>query len=219
MLGVLLLVDRGAAALAGRAVASQVQTTGGLASRPEVSVEGFPFLTQAVRGRYDRVEVSAQDVPAGELRLAALDATLTGVRVPLSDVVTGSVGAVPVDRVVAETLVPYAELARRAGSRALQVAPAGDRVRVTGSVEVLGRTLRAAAVSRVVVEGGALVVTAERFEVGNDVADAVLSTALGDRLDLRVPVSLPYGLELQSLEVRPDGVLVRSAARDVVLGT
>jgi hypothetical protein len=216
LLALLLVVDRGAAALAGRVVAEQAQTAGGLSARPDVSVQGFPFLTQAVRGRYDRVEVAASQVPAGEL-VVDLDATLSGVEVPLSQALSGDVAEVPVERLASRALVPYEELSRRSGSRALTVSAAGDRVRVEGSVEVLGRTVAAAAVSRVVAEGGALVVTAERFEVGNGVADALLSTALGDRFDLRVPVALPYGLVLEGVEVRPDGVVVRASAADVVL--
>lgn len=214
----LLVADRACAALASRVLADELQRSGGLSSRPTVDVGGFPFLTQAVGGRYDRIEVRAEDVPAGEVRLAQLEAVLTGVQVPLGDALSGTVGAVPVDRVDARVRLAYDVLSRRSGGRRLSVTPAGDRVRVTGSVEVLGQAVSATALSRVALDGDVVVVTAESFEVGNGVANAVLSRALGQRFDLRVPVrGLPYGLRVERVTVEPDGVVVTAVAVDAVL--
>lgn len=218
LLALLLVGDRVAASLAESAVASEVQSSTPLTAEPEVDVTGFPFLTQALAGRYEQVEVRATDVPAGDLTLRRLDATLTGVQVPLSDVVSGSVGPVPVERVRARALVSYDELERRAGDRRLSLEPAGDRVRVTGSVQVLGQTLSATALSRLEVVDGDLVVTAESYEVGNQAVDDLLSRALGDRLDLRIPVTgLPYGLTVTGVDVRPEGVSVVASATGTVL--
>lgn len=219
LLGLLLVADRVGAAVASRAVATQVTSASGSATAAEVEIGGFPFLTQALGGRYDEVVVVARDVPARDLTVARLEATLRDVEVPLSDAVSGSVEAVPVGGVDATALLAYAELARRAGDRQLTVAPAGgDRVRVTGSVRVLRQTVSATAVSRVELIDGELVVTAESFEVGNAAADAVLSRALGNRLDLRIPVTgLPYGLQVTGVDVRPEGVAVRAQAGATVL--
>jgi hypothetical protein len=218
LLGLLLVADRVGAVVASRAVARQVQTSAGLAVQPDVSIGGFPFLTQALAGRYDAVEVRADRVPAGELTLTRLDATLTGVEVALSDALSGSVAEVPVGGVDARALVAYGELSRRSGERRLTVAPAGDRVRVTGSVEVLGQTLAAIAVSRVELVDGDLLLTAESYEVGNQTVDDLLRRALGERLDLRGPVEgLPYGLEVTDVRVEQAGVSVRAAAGPTVL--
>lgn len=220
LLALALVADRAAAAFAARAVAQQAQAEAGLAAEPEVGIGGFPFLTQALAGRYEQVTVRATDVPAGEVRLSGFEAVLTGVQVPLRDALSGAVVAVPVSGVRARALVAYDELTRRSGDRALTVAPAGgDRVRVTGQVEVLGQVLSAAAVSRVEVDGGDLVVTAEAYEVGNQAVNEVLRRALGDRLDLRVPVAgLPYGLQLSGVEVEQGGVAVLATAGATVLG-
>lgn len=216
----LVLADRGAALLAGRLVADRLQSTAQLSARPDVTLEGFPFLTQAVRGRYESVRVVATDLPAGSMRLARLTATLQGVQVPLSEVVTGAVDRVPVDAIDARVLVSYAELSRRSGSRALTVSAAGDLLRVRGSVRVLGRTLAAAALSRVTVQGQELVITAQSYEVGNSVADAVLSRALGNRLDFRVDLSgLPYGLRVRSARVGPQGLTLSADSDGAVLST
>jgi hypothetical protein len=218
VLGLLLVADRVGATVAAGAVATQVQSSTRLTSPPEVEIDGFPFLTQALAGRYDEVTVQARDVPAGELTLSRLDATLSGVQVPLSQALSGSVTRVPVAGVTARALVAYGELSRRSGDRRLTVAPAGDRVRVTGSVLVLGRTVTATAVSRVEVVDGALVLTAESYSVGDAAADDLLTRALGGRLDLRIPVSgLPYGLQLTAVDVQDDGVSVLAEAGATVL--
>lgn len=224
VLGLLVLVallvvgDRGAAAYAGRSLAGELQRTGGLTAAPSVDVGGFPFLTQALRGRYDRIEVRASDVPAGEATLSALEAVLTGAEVPLSDALSGAVERVPVEQVEARVRLPYDELSRRSGGRRLTVAPEGDRLRVRGEVEVLGRTLMASALSTVALEGDTVVVRAQSFDVAGGAVDAVLTRALGDRLDLRVPVrDLPYGLVLRDVSVQPEGVVVGASASDTVL--
>ena len=218
LLVLLVVVDRGAAAYAGRSLATQLQRSGGLTAEPTVTVGGFPFLTQAARGRYDRIEVVATEVPAGETRFARLDAVLTGVRVPLSQVLAGAVTEVPVDGVDARALLSYDALSRSSGGRRLTAEAAGDRVRVRGEVDVLGQRLGAAAVSTVALEGDDVVVTAQSFEVGNGVADALLTIALRGRLDLRLSVrDLPYGLAVDAVTVDPAGVLIRATARDTVL--
>lgn len=219
LLALALVGDRIAAGLAADAIAAKVQATTALPEEPEVTVRGFPFLTQALSGRYDRVDITARDVPARDTTLARLDTTLRGVQVPLSQALSGAVDSVPVESVEARALVPYDELARRSGARGLTVAPAeGDRVRVTGEVDVPGGTVAATAVSRVEVVDGVVVITAESFEVGDRADDAALNRALAGLLDLEVPVrGLPFGLQVSGVSVQPDGVRVVAEARDTVL--
>lgn len=218
LLGLLVVGDRAAAGFAGRTLASELQSSAGLATAPSVEVTGFPFLTQAVRGRYDRIEVGAVDVPAGDAVLNRLDVVLTGAEVGLSEALSGDVTRVPVEEVTAQVRLSYDDLSRSSGDRRLTVRPEGDRLRVTGEVEVLGQTLSAAAISRVELDGDAVRVTAEEFRVGNDLADDLVTDALGDRFDLRVRIAdLPYGLTVQDLRVEPDAVVVRSGSGPTVL--
>lgn len=223
LLALAAVADRVAAAVAGRAVAQQLQREAGLAAPPDVAIGGVPFLTQALAGRYDRVAVTARDVPAGEVqgapvRLARLTATLRGARVPLRSALSGTVTSVPVDRVDARVLLPYDVLARSAAGGRVTVSAAGERLRVSGTVRVLGQDLEGAALSRLRVDGDVLVVSAESFDVGGDLADRLATRALRDRLDLRVDLGgLPYGLQVDGVRVRPDGIAVTAASRGAVL--
>ena len=216
--GLLLVADRGLAAVAQRTVAAEVQLAAGLTAEPDVDLGGFPFLTQAVRGRYDRVEVSSTRVPAGVLVLDRLDAVLLGAQVPIGEALSGSVTRVPVEQVTARALVGFDQLQQQSGDRRLTFAPDAGRLRVTGTVEVFGQELSAVAVSRLSIVDGDLLVTAESFEVGNDLADSLLTGALEGRFDLRVPVQdLPYGLAVTGVEVAAGGVVVLARAAETVL--
>jgi hypothetical protein len=218
VLALLLLAgDRIGVVLAERAVARELAASG-LTGEPTADIRGFPFLTQAVSGRYDEVVVTAQDVPAGELRFSEFEATLTGLQVPLSQAVSGDVGDIPVDGLDARVVVPYDALARSSELGDVRVEPVGDRVRVTGTTTVLGRTLSATAVSRVDLDGSDIRVTAESIDVGSDAVSNLITRALDGRLDLRVPVrGLPYGLEPRALDIADRGVVVDASARDTVL--
>ena len=219
--GLLVAADRLAVRAVEDAVATRLATAGGLTATPDVDVRGTPFLTQAVRGRYDDVAVLAADVPVGDLRFSRFEAQLRGLEVPLSDAVRGDVQQVPVEALTGRAVLSYEQLTSAVADRGLRVSSAGDgRARVTGSVRVLGRTLEASAVSTAVLEGSTVVVTAERFEVGSAAADAVLSRALGNRLDFRVDIgSLPYGLQLTGLTAAAEGVVLTAGATDTVLRT
>ena len=220
LLLVLVALDRGAVALTERRVASQLQASAGLPSEPSVSIGGFPFLTQAVRGRYGEVRLDADGVPAGTLRVTRLSATVRGLRVPLGEALAGGVRSAPADRIDARVLLSYADLSRRTGARELEVAEGGapGTVRVTGRVRVLRQVLSVVALSEVTLEGDEIVVTAQSFDVGNGVADSLVSRALGDRLDFRIAAgALPYGLTVRGVTTTPAGVVATAAAEDVVL--
>lgn len=220
VLVLLLVADRAGAAYAEGAIADDVQGTTVLDSPPDVEVTGFPFLTQALAGRYDRIEVRATDVPADGLALSRFEATLRGVHAPLSDVVSDDLEEIPVESITARALVPYEELTQRYEDRELVVEPEGDdRLRLTGRLRVFGQTLAAVAVSRVEVEDGDIVIVAEEIGLGEEGGgNDVLTQALREQLDLRVPVEdLPYDLTVTGAEVRPDGVALRAEASDVVL--
>ena len=209
-------VDRGAAALAGRALAGQLQRSGGLSERPDVDVDGFPFLTQALRGRYEQVRLRTAGVVGG-VDVRRLDVRLDGARVPLSAVARGRVGAVPVDGVRGDVVLTYPWLSARAG-HGLALSGEGDLLRVRGRVRVLGQDLAASALSEVRLERGAVAVRARSFDTGAGAVDGVLASLLADRFDLRVPVPpLPYGLALTGLQVRPEGLLLTTAGGPAVL--
>lgn len=223
LVAVLLLLavaDRVGVVLASRVVASKLRTSASLAADPSVRIRGFPFLTQALSGRYDQIDVSTGSLARGGVRLSRLDVALRGVRLSLSQALSGNVSNVPVEGLTASAVVTYADVAAHGGLpgvTVLSVAPVGTHLRVTARLTVLGQVVTASSDSSVRLDGRSVVVTAEKVTVPGQ-PGGVLDTALAGRLDLRVPVgTLPYGLALTGVRVTPAGLVLAARAGATVI--
>ena len=217
LIGLVLVADRVAVGFAEDRVAEQVAEKGGLAGTPEVDIDGFPFLTQAVGGRYDEVRISLTAEQLGQPEGTRADVVLRGVEVPLSSVLAGSVQEVPVERIDGTATLSYALLSAQLGS-GTELEREGDGLRITRTVEVLGQQVRLTATGQVALEGNDLVVDVEEASgAGVDVPGFLLDRAT-DLLDLRYPVpALPFGLQLTGVRPAADGVDIRVEATDTVL--
>jgi DUF2993 family protein len=217
--GLLLAADRGAEAFAEDRVAQLVAERGGLAGRPGVEIGGFPFLTQAVGGRYDDVRIGLTGADLGQPEGTRADVSLRGVQVALSDVLSGSVQQVPVERVDGTATLAYALLAAELGP-GTTVTRNGDGLRVQRTVEVAGVSVPLTATGTVSLDGDTLVVDVEDASgAGVDVPD-LLVDQVDDALDLRYPIpQLPFGLQVTGVAPADDGVRVQVEATDTVLGT
>ena len=216
LLGLFLLVDRVGVGIAEDRVGEQIAEQGGLQGTPEVDITGFPFLTQAVAGRYDDVRISLTADQLGQPDGTRADLVLRGVEVPLSAAISGSVREVPVERIDGTATLSYALLsAQLPGDTTLT--REGDGLRITRTVELLGRQLPLTAAGQVTLEGSDLVVdVGEVTGAGVDVPGWLLSQA-NDLLDLRYTVpALPLGLQLTSVTPGEDGVDLGLEATDTV---
>ena len=219
VLGVLLLaVDRVGAYVAGSAAAGTLRTSAGLDRVPSVTITGFPFLTQVAAGRYDRIDVRADGLSRGGVRLASVTTSLYGARIPFSAAVHRSVRSLPVERTTARAVISFVDLASRGRVASLVIAPTGDRLAVTGRVTVLGQTFSAGTTSTVRLQGHDLVITGRTVEVQGTPVPGAIGAALAGALDLRIPIGrLPYDLELTGVHVEPAGVVVTAAGGPTVL--
>ena len=210
--------DRVAVGIAEDKVAEQLAAKGGLSGTPTVDIAGFPFLTQAVAGRYDDVRISLTAEELGQPAGTRVDIALHGVHVPLSSVVSGSVEKVPVDRVDGTATLSYALLSAQLGGDTT-LRREGDGLRITKTVEVLGQTLPLTAVGTVSLDGNQLVVDVEKAAGAGVDVPGFLVSRVSDLLDLRYDVpALPFGLQLTGVRPGADGVDLELAARDTVLG-
>jgi len=219
ILGVLLVViDRIAVSVANRAVAERIRTELDLSESPQVQVHGFPFLTQAVRGRYKDVDVRIPNIDSGPLQDVTVDARLQGVRAPLDDMIGGRLEQVPVSTITGTVAVRYDDLARASGVPGLTISPNGDTLRVTGQVNVAGRRIGATALARVRVVDGDLVVTAEQATIDGTEAPPAVLTAAARLLSFRVsPSELPLALRITGVQTGPESLTVSAEAHNVTL--
>lgn len=191
-------------------------------SAPDARVDAdldVPFLPQFLRGRYDEVRVDLSG-PLEGVTVQEATVTLTGAEVAPRDALSGAITRVPVRAARVRAVLGYDELTRLAGD-GLAVSSAGDGlVRVTGTVEVLGQELSAAAVAQVTVVDGRLVVRPQRFETGASLADGLLERVAGDRFSFPVdPGPLPFGLTPTAVVPGPDGVVLTAQTGPTVLDT
>jgi len=217
LLGLLVVGDRVAVGFAEDKVATEIAAKGGLQGTPEVDITGFPFLTQAIGGRYDDVRISLTAAELGQPEGTRADIALHGVRVPLSAVLSGSVSEVPVDRIDGTATLSYALLSAQLEGDTT-VTREGHGLRITRTVELLGQTVPLTAAGTVTLDGNDLVVDVQQVAgAGVEVPDWLLSRATG-LLDLRYTVpALPFGLKLTSVTPADDGVELGLEATDTVL--
>jgi hypothetical protein len=79
------IVDTGAKTLGQNAAANQLKNRLDLAEKPEISLNGFPFLWHAIKGRFPSIEVGPVDV-------AEQGFTISDVTIDLQDVTFSSSG-------------------------------------------------------------------------------------------------------------------------------
>jgi hypothetical protein len=214
----LAVADRVGVVVAQSVLAGQIQNQLDLDARPDVSIHGFPFLTQAVRGTYKDVQVRLPDVDAGKVQNVAVDARLQGAHVPLSNALRGQVDQIPVDRISGTLGIGYDELARASGISGLELTREGDALHLAGSVTVLGRTVDASATGRVAVDGSTIRIDAEQAEVAGVPVPQPALDAAARLLSFRVqPANLPLDLRITAVRLGDTGLLVDAVSGDVVL--
>lgn len=217
LLGAGFLADRAVERWAEGFVADQLTDQAGLAGSPDVDVRGFPFLTQALDGRYEDVRISLTADELGQPPGTAADIRLVGVRVPLSAVLSGDVQEVPVDRIEGTATLSYRLLSDQLGGDST-LGRDGDGLRVTKTVELLGSTLPLTASGTVSLDGDELVVDVERASGAGVELPGFLVDEASDLLDLRYQIpALPFGLQLTRVTPAADGVVVEVEATDTVL--
>jgi hypothetical protein len=217
LVGLFAVADRVAVGIAEKRVAQQIRDRGELQGTPSVDIAGFPFLTQAVRGRYDDVRIDLTADQLGQPAGTQAHVDLHGVQVPLSSVLSGSVSQVPVDRIDGTATLSYQLLAAQLGGDTT-LRREGDGLRITKTVEVLGRTVPLTAAGTVTLDGNDLVVDVQQASgAGVDVPGSLVDR-VGDLLDIRYAIpALPFGLRLTGVEPGRDGVDVTVAAEGTVL--
>ncbi len=208
--------DRASVVLVQRRLAAQIQEQERLDHRPTVTLRGFPFLTQVVRGRYAGGHVVLGRLGNDRLRVQMLTVDVSDVHLPIRMVLTGQLDAVPVGEVRGTAVISYADLAAATGIRGLQVRASGNRLELTLPISEFGQTLRLIVSAQVAIRGGRLLITAGKVQ-GAPIPQALVDLALGG-LSNAVPVPhLPFGLQITAARTGAGGVELLATARNVTL--
>jgi len=210
LLALLVGADRIGVHVAQNLAADKLKQSQNLASKPNVDIAGFPFLTQVVSGDYDQITVDANDLSVGAaqrlLQIAHLHVVLHGVHV------SDSFSRVHTDRAVATAHLDYAQLAKVLG---VKIAYAGEgRVRASASVTVLGRALSGSVTARPELHGTSLGFGGAQGAGGTVAAE--VARLLRKAFAIEIPLSgLPFQVRVDSLTAAPGGIDLKLSGRDL----
>ncbi len=214
VLAVLLIAaDRVAVAVAETKISDRVAASYQLPAKPDVTIQGFPFLTQVITGDYQEVDVSVSRVAVGSIGLTQLNARLDGVHASLAQLLQGGMSAVTADRASGSAVIPYPELAAWL-PHGVRLSRAGRDVRLSGSVHLLGTRIPLSGTATPSVTGNGIRVVPHGFTVGGGIG--LPPGAVASRLGVVIPLTnLPLHLRIASIAVTGTGLRAGAAARDV----
>jgi LmeA-like phospholipid-binding len=230
VVAILAVVDRVGASYAERVIGDQVseQVAGqdATSAKPEVTVEGIPFLTQVVRGNYQEIKILLRDFsgPAGNgktIKMPLLDVRAKDVRAPLDTLRTRQ-GDIIATTVTGAGTIDYATLAELSGQDGVKLAEKDGKLAVTAPLKVLNQQVTINGTAKIEVAQGNVVRV--RFEqvTADGLPDVPLvDTALNNyarrlSLDLAVP-ALPLKLQVEKVQPTPAGLVVTAGAKEVTL--
>jgi hypothetical protein len=202
-------------------LARNIQNATGVEDPPTVTVRGFAFVPQVVRGAYNEVEVKTRGITSGPLRIERVQSQLFDVRVPFHDVLVQDIRRVGIGRSTEDVTLRFEDLNAyfEATGRPLQLTPtAGDGLLVTGVVDVLNQRVQVRATVSLSVANEALRVTPSQIDTGTTTLNQAGRLLLSQRLALSVPLNtLPFGHQLTSVAVSTDLIHLRAEGRALIV--
>jgi hypothetical protein len=213
VIGGVVVADRIVHARAEEEVSRILQNQMQLSSTPDVTIRGFPFLTQVAMNRFGQVDLSGTGITAGTperpLHVDRMDLTLR-------DVLTQDrFRRITATELEGTAYVTWAEISRQVDA---EVTPQeGGRVRVDLSAELYGQradfALSARPVLDVPTQEVRLVeprVLIARYQVPNAVVERIAAEYVPP-----VPIALPLSLRADSLTIGPDHLELGLIGTDV----
>jgi len=209
VLVLLAVADRVANAVAENQMASQFQTSVGLSGKPNVSIGGFPFLTQLLSKDFNTVNISASNESVNEssgvLQIASLTATLHGMHFQ-----SLSAKSATVDSLDANALVTLSALGTAGGiPQGITLSAAGPN-EVTASIDIAGFSQ---SVTAKVTQSGPNQINVHVIDAGGIPTDILGNLA---NFNISIP-KLPTGMSIQNVSVTQQGVQISITGHNVTL--
>jgi len=209
LLILLVIGDRVALAVTENDMASQFQQNG-LPVKPSVTIEGFPFLTQLAAKDFNKVDISASNVPVplptgGNLSITSIKATINGLHISSYS----STASARVDQMNATVFVSFSALAAAGGigdGTGVTFSPVnGNTVKVTASLAGL---LSDSEEVQITVTGP------QTISVKVLPSGGSLGSVLGSlgSFSFNLPKGVPPSLKITNISLNSQGVTASAAA-------
>jgi hypothetical protein len=213
---VLVALDFITKAVAESVAASEIQKQGKMA-KPDVSIDGFPFLTQLAGRDFSSVHIKITDLKAGPVTFTSVSAAATQVK-PSSF----TFKSMHIGHVSGTGLIDFASLGN---TLATEIGPLGSLLNGAGlNLTAAGPDEVKASLNLVVVTGTATWritrVSGRELRVSLVSSGGLPRSLLGSiqNLNLHIP-PLPLGLTVDRVSVTPAGVVGTFSGSNVAVGT
>jgi hypothetical protein len=228
---VLVVADRLGASYAARVisdrVAQQVANQHASSDKPDVTIEGVPFLTQVLAGRYQEIRIELKNFagPAGNgktIKMPLLDIRAKDVRAPLETLRTQR-GDIVATAVTGAGTVDYATLADLVGKDGVKLGAKDGKLAVTAPVTVLNQTVTVNGTADLTVKNNVVSLRFEQVTAPGLPQVPLVQNLLNNyakqiSIDLRIP-ALPLKLAVQKVQPTAAGLVVTATANEVPLNT
>ena len=201
------VADRVAVHIADNEFATQIQKQG-FSSKPDVSIQGFPFLTQLAARDFKNVHITATGEKAGPVTIDDINATMKDIKLN-SGFNSGTVASID-----GTGLITFGSLAK-AGSSAAGVADlkisrkSDDEAKITANVAGI---FSDTGVARVTQSGN-------KIHVKLVSAGGLPTQLLGSLGSFTISLpKLPLGMTLQSVTLTAQGAVVHITGHDIPFG-
>jgi hypothetical protein len=206
LIGLLVAADFGAKAFAESAIASKIDSSG-LGTKPSVSIEGFPFLTQVAARDLKQIDINASNFTVKQVVISSLHATATGVHP------NASFNGATVNQINGTLVVSFTTITNLVPVPGLTVTadPAGGPDAITLNSSLGGATGK-------IEHPSANVIT---VQVGNltglaGLASLIGGSTLAPSYTFDIP-QLPAGLMVRSVTVTSQGIVATASAQNTTL--
>ncbi|MCW2886870.1 MAG: hypothetical protein QOE54_7005 [Streptosporangiaceae bacterium] len=213
LVGGVIAADRIGVRVAQNEIAKQIAAQYNLPRKPTVNIHGFPFLTQAIGGQYDQIDVNIGNWTQQDITVSDLKIQLSGLKAPLMDVLNGDNSRMAARTATASAIVPYDVIKKRAPQGVKEISAQGKDLRLRGTFAFLGFNTDVTMVVAVKATRQGIAITPDSVQTGGA---AIPISILQQRLTFTVPVqNLPIGSRISKVEVTPNGLLVAATADNV----
>jgi len=216
VVALLVVLDFVSRAVAENIMATQIQKQG-LSQKPDVSIGGFPFLTQVASKNFQQVMISTTNLTEGPVTITKVGVIANGIRLKSYSSASGTITSLS-----GTALISFSSLGN---TLAQQVGPLGQLLNGGGlQLTDAGPDEVKASLNLVVTSGSATWrvtrLSGNQLHIGLVSSSGLPSSLLGSIQSLNVQIpKLPLGLTIDSVNVTPSGVVGRISGHDVSFGS
>jgi hypothetical protein len=212
----LVAIDFAARAVAENVMANKIEQQG-LQHKPDVSIDGFPFLTQVASRDFGQVNLAAADQTEGPVTITSINATGRDIKLNSYAFSSGTIGSL-----TGTAVISFSSLGNTLSQ---QVGPLGSLLNGAGlSLTAAGPHEVKASLNVLVVSGSATWrvsrLSGNRLDVRLVSSSGLPSSLLSSIQDITLQLpKLPLGLTIDSVQVSPAGVIGRVSGTNVPFGS